>query len=253
MKIVDESFSIDTSEPGFVHVRHVEMYEGGADRVRHVWFERASLPWVVEALRACARDPRAFVKTGMDSGNDSLLVFGSGSDYAPEVDLFNYRPKDAPHGGDYTRGFSQVLAKKLAEDLAAIEPCNTVVRPRRIWRLVRPVEETYALDISDTGFIHIHTRQLDESGLDMGGHLWFERTNLPWVVDQLRDCLAEDRYLKMEERGSDDLSVSRYDPGMRFVMFRNRRLLAVPHGGTHMLLLTEGTAQALFADLAALE
>ena len=41
--IKSESFSIDTSDPGFIHVRHVQKWDNGGDLSGEIWFERASL------------------------------------------------------------------------------------------------------------------------------------------------------------------------------------------------------------------
>lgn len=77
-----ESSSIDTSEPGFVRMRHVQQSDDGGDLGGEIWFERASLE--------------------------------------PFVHLYNQRPSGASHAGDYTRKLSQPVALRLVDELAAL-------------------------------------------------------------------------------------------------------------------------------------
>ncbi len=119
MKIVNESVTVDTSEPGFIHVTQQRVKDTGQDIGGQLWFEREHLRWVIDTLRACLAT-YGFPETVLQRGQDSLKVFESGPEQAPVVNLFNVRPKDAPHGGVYARSMSRQVAEELADQLAAI-------------------------------------------------------------------------------------------------------------------------------------
>lgn len=119
MKVVKESYSIDPSQPGFIHVHHVQVLDSGVDMGGPMWFERANLRWVVDTLRACI-NTYAFPETAQKSGQDSFIVNESGPEQAPIINLRNRRPKDAPHGGAFTLAMSKPVAEKLVAELGAI-------------------------------------------------------------------------------------------------------------------------------------
>jgi hypothetical protein len=119
VKIVKESFSIDAGQPGFVHVTQQRVKDTGQDIGGQIWFERGSLRWVVDTLRACLAT-YGFPETTAQIGQDSLKVFESGSEQDPVINLFNVRPNDAAHGGVYARSMSRPIAEKLADELARI-------------------------------------------------------------------------------------------------------------------------------------
>jgi hypothetical protein len=120
VKIVNESCSVDVSEPGFVHVIQQRIKDTGQDIGGHLWFERASLPWVIAALDACLATYGS-PETATQLGDDRLKVFESGPEQAPVVNLFNVRPETAPHGGVYARSMSRAVAEQLASALAKIQ------------------------------------------------------------------------------------------------------------------------------------
>jgi hypothetical protein len=119
VKIVNESVSIDAAEPGFVRVTQVRVKDTGQDIGGQIWFERGSLAWVIDTLRACLAT-YGFPETTAQIGQDSLKVFESGPEQEPVINLFNVRPKDAAHGGVYARSMSRPIAEKLADELARI-------------------------------------------------------------------------------------------------------------------------------------
>lgn len=118
--IKSESYSIDTSEPGFVGIRHVQKWDNGADLGGEIWFERGSLPWVVDTLRACTTT-YGFPETSAQKGDDNLQVFESGPEQEPFVNLYNQRPAGSAHGGKYARGFSKPVALRLVDELAGLK------------------------------------------------------------------------------------------------------------------------------------
>ena len=119
MDIVKESYSIDTSEPGFIHVTFVKLVASGVDMGGPMWFERANLPWVVDTLRACIAT-YAFPETSKTAGQDNLAVLESGHEQQPFVKLRNRRPADAPHPGAFTISMSKPLAPQFVDELARL-------------------------------------------------------------------------------------------------------------------------------------
>jgi hypothetical protein len=119
MKILKESFFIDTSEPGFIHVEHVQLSGSGVDMGSPMWFECANLRWVIDTLRACATT-YAFPETNHQSGQDSLSVDESGPEQAPFINLYNRRPNDAPHGGAFVLAMSKPVSERLIDELDAL-------------------------------------------------------------------------------------------------------------------------------------
>jgi hypothetical protein len=118
--IKQESYSVDTSDAGFVHIHHVQIEDTGVDMGGHMWFERSNLRWVVDALQACL-STYGFPGVEAQSGQDQLKVFESGAEQAPIINLRNRRSKDAPHGGVYALMMSKPVAEKLTRELAALK------------------------------------------------------------------------------------------------------------------------------------
>lgn len=118
--ITQESYSVDASDPDFVHVHHVQIRDHNRDAGGHMWFERSNLRWVVDSLQACL-STYAFPGVETHSGQDHLNVFESGPEQAPIIKLHNRRPKDAPHGGVYALMMSKPVAEKLTRELAALK------------------------------------------------------------------------------------------------------------------------------------
>jgi hypothetical protein len=119
MKVKSESYSIDTAEAGFIHIRQSRVAEDGDETGGELWFERDSLPWVVQALQAATGEGGA-PKARTQSGQDSLSVFEGGPEQAPVINFYNVRPAGAPHAGSFARVFSAAVARKLAAELAGL-------------------------------------------------------------------------------------------------------------------------------------
>lgn len=117
--IKQESYSIDTSENGFIHIHHVQIEDTGVDMGGHMWLERGNLAWAVDSLQTCL-STYGFPGVETQSGQDHLKVFESGAEQAPIINLRNRRPKDAPHGGVYALMMSKPIAEKLTRELAAL-------------------------------------------------------------------------------------------------------------------------------------
>ncbi|WP_428267909.1 hypothetical protein [Haliangium sp.] len=115
------------------------------------------------------------------------------------------------------------------------------------------VQETISLDLDEAGFVHIHHVQIENSGLDMGGPMWFERASLDWVRSSLRACLDTYASKAVETRlGQDDLKV--YESGHEqapIVNLRNRRPKDATHGGVFALMMSKPIAEELCQKLAA--
>lgn len=122
MSVVTESYKVDLADPVFVHVECSAVMDtavGLRTQNASIWFERANLPWVVEALR------RSLTTYGLGelaraSGNDAITVYESGSERQATFNIDNQRPSDVPHSGTYWIGMSRTLAEKLLSELAAI-------------------------------------------------------------------------------------------------------------------------------------
>jgi hypothetical protein len=124
MTIVQESYTIETAEPGFIHVQSVRLIEssvagGPIDMGGAMWFEHANLNWVIETLRACVTI-YGFEKTSLQSGQDTLQVGESGPEQQPIVSLRNRRPADAAHAGAFTLALSKPLAITFVDALAKL-------------------------------------------------------------------------------------------------------------------------------------
>lgn len=119
MKIVKESVTVAAAEPGFVHVVQERVKDTGQDIGGQLWFERAHVRWIVDTLRA-ALETYGFPETVHRGGQDDLKIFESGPEQEPVINLFNVRPKDAPHGGVYARSLSRRVAAQLVDQLAAL-------------------------------------------------------------------------------------------------------------------------------------
>lgn len=120
MKIVKESYSIDTSVAGFIHVHYVQLHANGLDMGGPMWFERSNLRWVVDTLRACATT-YAFPRAAHKSGDDDFLIAETGPEQQPFINLSNSRPKTAAHGGVYNLSMTKPIAQQFIAELGAIK------------------------------------------------------------------------------------------------------------------------------------
>ena len=116
MNVVKESYTIDTSEPGFVHVQSTQLVDNGVDMGGAMWFERGNLRWVVDTLKACVTT-YGFEKTAIQAGQDSLSVAESGHEQQPFVNLRNRRPANAVHPGAFTVALTKPLAAQFVDEL----------------------------------------------------------------------------------------------------------------------------------------
>lgn len=53
--IVRESYFLDSRDPNFIHLHHVQLVNFEADMGGPLWFERSSLRWVVDTLAVLPR------------------------------------------------------------------------------------------------------------------------------------------------------------------------------------------------------
>lgn len=103
-------------------------------------------------------------------------------------------------------------------------------------------------------FIHVCHRQVETSGLDMGGDLWFEAQHAFWLADTLRASIDNWMCPVGELRsGADQLRV--FESGHEWqpvINLRNRRDPAVTHGGVYVLMMSPPIAAQLARSLDAL-
>jgi len=115
----NESYVIDVSEPQFVRIDRsatVSMAWGPSSDSYSVWFERASLAWVVAALRECIETYGA-PSQRTTAGQDSLRIDETGPEPAPFINIFNRRPLGAPHEGAQLVSLSKPRAAQLLAEL----------------------------------------------------------------------------------------------------------------------------------------
>jgi hypothetical protein len=95
--ITEDTVTVETSEPGFVKVRYVQL-DDGIDMGGRLCFEQASVSTVIEILSRCLNiHDQAQIERRC--GNDSFRVYGSGHEQRPFYNILNRRPDAAPNGG----------------------------------------------------------------------------------------------------------------------------------------------------------
>lgn len=117
--IIEESFSVDATDPGFIVVHHTEIHARGIDMSGRVWFERCNLDWVVATLNA-SLTIYAYPEATLDRGDDRLKIYESGHEQAPCTNLYNRRPPGAVRGGLSGTGMSRNIALQVLHALAAL-------------------------------------------------------------------------------------------------------------------------------------
>jgi hypothetical protein len=111
--------------------------------------------------------------------------------------------------------------------------------------------ESITVDCPEPGLIHVHHVDVRDSGVDMGGPLWFSRDNLPWLIEQLQAVLTTYGFEDViEERGDDSFKVFESGPEQAPVInIQNRRPKGGDHGGMFALLMSKPIAQSLLDQL----
>lgn len=117
--IIEESFSVDASDRGFILIRHTQIHDYGADLSGSVWFERRNLDWVVTTLDASLRI-YAHPEARLDRGDDRLKIYESGQELAPYTNLYNRRLLTVARGGLSGIGMSRDVAERVVVALAAL-------------------------------------------------------------------------------------------------------------------------------------
>ena len=107
-------------------------------------------------------------------------------------------------------------------------------------------DETVQVTTTEAGFVHVLHRQMHDSGIDMGGHLWFDRDNLGWVIATLRQCVSAYGFPgAQEQRGADSLKIFESGPEQApIINIQNRRAKDQAHGGVYALLFSKPKAEA---------
>lgn len=115
--------------------------------------------------------------------------------------------------------------------------------------------ESISVSGSEPGFVHVQHRQLRDSGVDMGGPLWFGKDNLPWVIETLRECLGTYGFPGAEaQRGGDSFKIFESGPEQApIVNIQNRRAKDGTHGGMFALLMSRPIAEELLHELQRLQ
>jgi hypothetical protein len=116
------------------------------------------------------------------------------------------------------------------------------------------IRESCSVDASDPGFVHILHVRIKDTGADRGGQMWFERQNLPWVVDTLRSCLTVYAFPRTTvDSGHDSLKIFESgDEQAPIINLVNSRSDGAPHAGVYALLMSKPIAEKLLIDLSAI-
>ena len=113
--------------------------------------------------------------------------------------------------------------------------------------------ETISVDTSDAEVIRVNYVQID-NGIDMGGKLVFDRSNVAYVAQQV-EAACESNYVATEaQQGKDHLRI--YQSGsdqQSIVNVLCKRDPAGPHGGLSGLMMTIEYAKKLVALLRAVK
>ena len=119
---------------------------------------------------------------------------------------------------------------------------------------MKVIRESCTVDVSHAGFVHLVHVRVKDTGADIGGPLWFERQNLPWVVQTLCSVLTIYAFPRTgADIGQDSLKV--YESGDEqapITNVLNRRPDGSPHGGVYAVMMGRTIAERLLDDLAAL-
>ncbi|NVB77368.1 MAG: hypothetical protein HOV81_03150 [Kofleriaceae bacterium] len=116
--ITAESIDVDSSDPAFVRVRHVQI-EDGVDMGGTLVIERASATHLADQLEA-ATTQYGYPGSETKLGADELRVYESGPEQRPIVNVINRRAAAAPNGGVYGLMMTAPYAKQLAKLLRAL-------------------------------------------------------------------------------------------------------------------------------------
>lgn len=116
------------------------------------------------------------------------------------------------------------------------------------------MRESVTVTTPESGFLHVHHVQIEDSGVDMGGPLWLEQGSLAWVIEALRECIETYASPGSEATvGSDQLKVFESGPEPApIINLRNRRAADAKHGGVYALLMSKRIAEQLLGELRAL-
>jgi hypothetical protein len=119
---------------------------------------------------------------------------------------------------------------------------------------VRVIRESCTVDVSHAGFVHLVHVRVKDTGVDIGGPLWFEWQSLPWVVQTLRSLLTIYAFPRTAaDIGQDSLKVFESgDEQAPITNVMNRRPDGAPHGGVYAVMMGRTVAERLLDDLAAL-
>lgn len=123
MSIISDTYVMDASEEGFVRIDYSSQRATAAgphEFKATLWFERANLGWLIEALEACV-SVYGLAEQSTTSGRDTLRIYESGPEPAPYINLENERAEDAPHGGFQWFAMSKPLARKLIGELSELQ------------------------------------------------------------------------------------------------------------------------------------
>lgn len=121
MSLKSDSYRLDTSEPGIVHIAYSAEHStsfGPHHETASLWLERGSASKIAAALRTVLGDEQHDVEN-VASGADVVKVFWAGNEVAPYMKVSNERTGD-PHPGYHFIAMAPETAQKLAGELAGL-------------------------------------------------------------------------------------------------------------------------------------
>jgi hypothetical protein len=119
---------------------------------------------------------------------------------------------------------------------------------------MKVLSESVSVDVSEPGFVRID--RTAKVAMPWGespdnSTVWIERTNLPWLVSALRDCVTiYGTPCQRTSAGQDSLRVDESGPEPApFINIYNKRPAGVTHEGAQLVTLTKPAAVQLLSDL----
>ncbi len=119
------------------------------------------------------------------------------------------------------------------------------------------VTESYKVYLIEPSFVHVECTAVMDTAVGLrtqNSSLWFERENLPWVVEALRKSLSTYAIGELAHASGDDV-ITVYESGSEAqptFNVDNQRSAAVSHSGTFWIGMSRPLAEKLLSELARL-
>lgn len=119
------------------------------------------------------------------------------------------------------------------------------------------ITDSYSITLDDPGLIRIEYRSRRDTAagpLTRNTSIWFERTNLRWLVESLRQCITIYGQPELStQQGNDHLKVFESGPEPApYINVENKRPDGVEHPGFTWFAMSKPLAEELTFELDAL-